>query len=223
MRLFFLFLLICFVSTTHGQKAKIEITNSSVASKLLFINCSNELKISISNYKNGDRIKYELKGGKYLPGDTPSKLIVIPNDTLVELTIFKNNVLCDSRKFKAIKLAEPKITLFVNDTLYDPRKLYNAASVKTIMLKAETNEWTKSLLPNEVNYTVSEFKLHLVRGKRLLMDQVYIKNSVSITYQVGQNGDRYVIEVRKISRKNSLGETEVTTLDPSMFLNIPLN
>ncbi len=191
---------------------------------LLFINCSNELKITIPGLKKEDKLTYEIKGGRYIPGKSAHSINIIPNDSVLELKIFRNKILYNTRKLKAIKLRSPKLKVYLNDSIYDYSKKYYSDSLTNIKIKAFADEWTTSLLPYEVRYSVSEFEIILARGKRLIGSVLYNKDSVTILlFNEARPGDRYVIKINKITRTNSLGEPEITVLEDPVYYSIPLN
>jgi hypothetical protein len=223
MRKLLVFLFLFQYLWVNAQSNKITIISTSANSNLLFINCRNDLDILIPGMKKEDKLKYEVKGGKFIQGIAASKITIVPNDSTVELTIFKNNSQYYIGKFKVIKLKIPELQVFINDTLYNYYKTIYANSINTIKIKANVDEWTRSLLPNETNYKVSEFKLTLARGKRAILQYSLINDSIDIKNNRGQSGDRYILEIKKITRTNSFGEAEIISLENSVFFHIPLN
>jgi hypothetical protein len=88
-----------------------------VSARPLFINCSNDLEVLIPGLRKEDKLSYEIKGGRYMPGKTASQVIVVPDDTLIELKVFRNKVFYSSRIFTAVKLIDPEITVLINDSV----------------------------------------------------------------------------------------------------------
>jgi hypothetical protein len=188
-----------------------------VSARPFFIDCSNDLKVLIPGLTKGDRLSYEIRGGRYMPGRIISHVMIVPSDTLVELKVFRNSIFQGSWKFKAVKLKTPEITK--SDVT-----LHRRSNVLTMLsVHPNLNELDKSLGPEELNYKI-EFELAHARLGKIIERYFVTTDSVSISNLNIQKGDRLILHVVKILRINSIGEVEVCVMEnPRRLITIALN
>jgi hypothetical protein len=99
--------------------------------------------------------------------------------------------------------------------------------VKTITVKAESDENFKETNPLDARYKVTEFEVIVARGRNVVAGPKKVTSIDNVTVSdimaQAKPGDRIRIDVKKVSRMNYKGEIETVNMKGSMVRNIPLN
>lgn len=95
--------------------------------------------------------------------------------------------------------------------------------MRTINIAAIADESFKATNPEDAQFRVAEFDVNLARGIRRVDGRTFNGTAnISSFAQQAQAGDRYVIEVKRVERKNFKGEIESVDVG-AVFFTIPLN
>jgi hypothetical protein len=113
--------------------------------------------------------------------------------------------------------------MFGNGAAIDERRGASATGLRTLRAGAIADESFKATNPEDAQFRVSEFEVNLARGSRKVGGGSYNGDAnISNLAQQAQAGDRYVIIIKRVERKNFKGEVESVDVGDLIF-TIPLN
>jgi hypothetical protein len=93
----------------------------------------------------------------------------------------------------------------------------------TIRIRIEADEFTKSVLPDEVNYQAGEIVVTQARGMRAISRKLYTSNVINLGNVRTMKGDRLIIEINEIKRINSIGEMIIIKPKNRRVIMIPVS
>jgi hypothetical protein len=124
------------------------------------------------------------------------------------------------------KVPRPSIVVKVNGTPVDMKKGLVAPGPPSLQIDAEPEPNFAAALPKEARYRISAGEVLLARGKRPLGTVQITSNLVPVSSLRGQaqSGDRYVIEVKQVQRKNFREAVEDVPMPSSAsIIVVPIN
>ncbi len=193
---------------------------------VIYRNCGNKLNFSVPALGAGYTPQFTVVGGQFKNTEKRGKIIVIPTQPRTTVKISNNDVYIGAKKFKVRSVPKPTISLINNGKEYKidvikgvkPNFLYNI-SVKAFADKAfaKTN-------PRDARFKIKKFKVSIIRGVREIYSDTFTAQGKRLTNfaKKAKAGDRVVISVTKVIRKNYLGEEEVVKMPKEIF-SIPIN
>jgi hypothetical protein len=95
----------------------------------------------------------------------------------------------------------------VNGGAYDERRGTGASSARTIQVIAVPDESFRNFSPEDAQFRVSQIQISLARGNRRVAGPITLSGggSISSLASNAQPGDRYVVEVLSVERRNFKG------------------
>ncbi|GGD54473.1 gliding motility protein GldM [Emticicia aquatilis] len=184
----------------------------------LYFKCANRL----ATYSPGLGALYSPtfsgSGAEFIPGGS-GKVTIVPNSAKVTMDVINGGIVLQPFNFPVRRVPKPTIKLLG----IDERRGASATGLRTINIGAIADESFKSTNPEDAAFRVAEFEVNLVRGPRRVGNSTYSGTAnISNLAQQAQAGDRYVIVVKRVERKNFKGEIESVDVGEVIF-NIPLN
>ncbi|WP_419241752.1 gliding motility protein GldM [Cardinium endosymbiont of Nabis limbatus] len=202
-------------------KPVIQVKAATVQS--LYRNCGNELDIQVPSLGVAYNPRFKVEGGAVIPGPKKGVITVIPKDKEVKLKVYNEDQLLGIESFMVQDIPIPQIAITTRNRLIDMKLGVAAPGPRVLEAKVIPNKYFQDFLPKDARYQVIEWVITLARGSR----PVHIltaNQSVVDLHQIAslaKPGDRLVIEIKKIARKNFKNEVE-TIMDKSCF-NVSLN
>lgn len=188
----------------------------------LYFKCANELQTSSPGLGALYSPTFGGSGAEFIQGGG-GKVTVVPNSAQVVLSVTNGGYKLKDFPFKVRRVPKPTI-YFTNQsgTRLNEKKGESAAGLRVINAVAAADENFKTTNPKDATYRVSEYQIFLARGTKPVNNIVVNGNSANISSlaQQAQAGDRYVIEVKKVERRNFKGEVE--TVDVGQVI-VPIN
>lgn len=176
----------------------------------LYFKCANELQTSSPGLGALYAPTFGGSGAEFIPGGG-GKVTVVPNSAQVVLSINNNGFKLKDFPFRVRRVPKPTV-YFTNQsgTRLNEKSGEAAASLRVISAVAAADDNFKTTNPKDANYRVSEYEINLARGSKKVGSMVVNGGSANITTlaQQAQAGDRYVIEVKRVERRNFKGEIE---------------
>lgn len=188
----------------------------------LYFRCANRLQTTSPGLGSLYSPTFRGSGAEFIPGGG-GKVTVVPNAAQVSLDVVNDGIVLQSFPFRVRRVPKPAIKIFVNGAIADERRGASATGARVIEARAIADESFKATNPEDAAFRVTEFEVNLARGNRRV-GNVTGGGSVNIgsLAQQASAGDRYVIVVKKVERKNFKGEIESVDVG-EVIVNLPLN
>ncbi|MFN8354678.1 MAG: gliding motility protein GldM [Spirosomataceae bacterium] len=189
----------------------------------LYLDCENKLEVVSPGLGALWQPSFSANGAETIRGARPGQVTIVPNSAKVDLNIINQGNTLGTEPFKVQRVPKPDIAVWGNGAPVDERRGMMASALRTIEIKCVADEGFKIACPNDANFRASSVTVNLVRGSRRIgnLDGSGVVN-ISGLAQQAQAGDRYVVEVKGVQRRNFKGEIKDVSVGTKLF-NIPLN
>jgi gliding motility-associated protein GldM len=190
----------------------------------LYLNAGNELNIQVPALGAAYNPRITATGATVIDGPTKGLVTVVPNAAKVTLSISSDGTLIDTKDFDVSRIPVPKVQAVINNRPADTRIGMPIAQVRALRMDAIAEENFRSMLPNDARYRVAEFEVTLARRQTAVRTQKFTSNEADLSQLMAQAqaGDRLVIEVKRVQRRNFREATEDVNIGTE-FITIPLN
>ncbi len=197
-------------------KPSVQIETASMPA--LYFKCANRL----ATYSPGLGALYSPSfsgtGADFIPGEG-GKVTIVPNSAKASMNVVNNGITLQTFNFPVRRVPKPTIKLLG----IDERRGASATGLRTLNIGAIADESFKSTNPEDAAFRVAEFEVNLARGSRRVGGGSFSGTAnISNLAQQAQAGDRYVVVVKRVERKNFKGEIESVDVGEVIF-TIPLN
>jgi gliding motility-associated protein GldM len=197
-------------------KPSVQIETASMPA--LYFKCANRL----ATYSPGLGALYSPSfsgsGAEFIPGES-GKVTIVPNLAKASMNVVNSGITLQTFNFPVRRVPKPTIKLVG----IDERRGASASGLRTLRIDAIADESFKSTNPEDAQFRVAEFEVNLARGSRRVGGGTYTGTAnISDLAQQAQAGDRYVVIVKRVERKNFKGEVESVDVGEIIF-NINLN
>ncbi|WP_255431772.1 GldM family protein [Cardinium endosymbiont of Dermatophagoides farinae] len=148
---------------------------------------------------------------------------MIPKDKEVKLKVYNGDHLIGIESFMVQDIPIPQIAITTRNKPIDMKLGVAAPGPRVLEVQVIPNKYFQDFLPKDARYRVVEWVITLARGSRPVHTLTANQSVVDLhsIASLAKPGDRLVIEVKKIERKNFKNEIE-TIIDRSCF-NVLLN
>ncbi len=190
----------------------------------LYLSCENILNFQSPQLGALWSPSFSGSGADFLPGGQKGKVVIVPNNKTVSMNVVNMGNIMGTETLPVRKVPRPRLEYYINGQLADEKRGVSASMARSIDIRAIADESFSSVAPRDANFRVSEAIIYLARGSRPVGQPVSMNGpnaSLVRLAQQAQAGDRLLIEVKGVQRKNfrgNISETGVTDLK-----NIPLN
>ncbi len=197
-------------------KPSVQIETASMPA--LYLKCANRL----TTYSPGLGALYSPSfsgtGAEFIPGEG-GKVTIIPNLAKASMNVVNNGITLQTFNFPVRRVPKPTIKMLG----IDERRGASATGLRTLTIGAIADESFKATNPEDAAFRVAEFEVNLARGSRRVGGGTFSGTAnISNLAQQAQAGDRYVVVVKRVERKNFKGEVESVDVGEVIF-TIPLN
>ncbi|NBA85123.1 gliding motility protein GldM [Emticicia sp. CRIBPO] len=204
-------------------KPSVQLASSSLPA--LYFRCANRLQTTSPGLGSLFNPSYSGSGADFIPG-AGGKVTVVPNASKVSLEVRNEGILLESFPFNVRRVPKPNIVASVNNARVDEnvkKRGLAASSVRVINVSAIADEDFKNNNPEDAIFRVSSFDIFLASGIRPKGSMKGVSGSVNVGQlaQQAEAGDRYLIVVNKVERKNFKGEIEEVNIG-EFTVEIPL-
>jgi gliding motility-associated protein GldM len=200
----------------------IQIQSASV--QALYYNCGNDLSVISPTLAGHFKPDFELEGGGSVEKtDAFGKVRILPKAKEVRLIVKQSGRKIGDQKFRVRSAPLPTIAIFG-----DTKKIDGKNSIKcprSLALKAVPEADFANFLPADAQYQIRKAKVTLARGKRTIgvpKEMSGTNLNISDFAEKAKEGDRLLIEIEDVVRKNYKGELEKVSLT-EVFYNIALD
>ncbi|MTI33325.1 gliding motility protein GldM [Xanthovirga aplysinae] len=197
---------------------------SSASVQALYYNCGNKLNIQVPSLGSSYNPSFRVTGASAIEGDTKGEVMVIPNSRKVVLTTSSSGIELGKDTFNVRPIPKPDVTVLSKGKEINMKVGVSAPGPRTLQIRAIPDEGFKEFLPDDARYRVAEAEVTLARGSRPVKRMKVTNGNADLSQfaSLAKKGDRIVIEVTKVQRRNFRNEVEDVNMANSIF-QIPLN
>ena len=204
-------------------KPVIQIMSGSIST--LYKDCGNQLNVQVPALGEDYKPSFTAGSGNMVKTNSKKRgyITVIPTAAKVKLTVKSGGATIGHQDFKVRLVPTPTITAYYKGKPVDLKRGVKGCP-RSIEIKAIAEPGFKAQLPKDARFGVSKWEATLVRGRRPVMGKKAFssgKGALSAFVQSAKPGDRIMIEVLKVKRRNYLGKN-LNVKIPATIINIPL-
>jgi gliding motility-associated protein GldM len=205
-------------------KPSVQIATASLPA--LYLKCANKIQTNSPGLGSLFKPTFSGSGAEFIPGGG-GLVTVVPNSAKVLLTVNNDGVKLEDFPFKVRRVPKPDVQVLANNspvTENIKKRGIKASSLRKINVAAIADEDFKNNNPDDANFRVSSYDIYLASGTRPKGSMKGVSGSQDIGQlaQQAEAGDRYLIQVNKVQRRNFKGEIEDVNVG-EVFVEIPLN
>ncbi len=201
-------------------KPSVQIETASMPA--LYFKCANRLVTYSPGLGGLYSPTFSGSGGEFIPGGS-GKVTIVPSAAKVVMDVVNSGITLQSFPFPVRRVPKPTIKMIGNGSPVDERRGASATGLRTLRAAAIPDESFKATNPEDAQFRVTEFEVNLARGTRKIDGRTFNgEANISSFAQQAQAGDRYVIVIKRVERKNFKGEVESVDVG-EVFFTIPLN
>ena len=203
-------------------KPVIQIQSASVSA--LYRKCGNELNVQVPALGSLYNPDFKATGATAIKGSKKGFVTIVPTSPNVVLKVYSGGNFIGEQKFKVRLIPKPEIQALYKGKQVDQKRGVKKPGPSRITMKAVPDESFSQFLPKDARYNVSEWEAILVRGSRPIVTKKFNgpNGNFSSIRAKANAGDRIVIDVKKVKRKNFQGKIEDVKI-PTTIMNIPIN
>ena len=174
----------------------------------LYLGCANKLSIQSPQLGALWSPNITANGAAVYPSEQKGKVTVVPNSVNVALNISNGGNLLGTERFRVSKVPRPTLEVFVGGTRADDPRGVPVSSARSVRIQAVSDPSFANFSPEDANFRTTGGTVSLVRGTR----RVQVQNvgagggSISALAAEAQPGDRLIIQVEGVQRRNFRGE-----------------
>jgi len=204
-------------------KPVIDVKSASVSA--LYFNCGNDLNIQVPALGASYKPSFSASGANIINGAQKGMIIVVPTTKeKVSINVSSEGSAIGKVEFPVRGVPRPSLVAKINGSPVDQKRGVQQVP-QTIMVVAEPDPAFATALPKEARYGVTDGEITLARGKREVKTMNFSSGNVNLAQIRGeaQSGDRIIIQVKKVLRKNFRDATEdVPVPSSSSIITVPV-
>jgi len=202
MRLLVLITVYLFTLTAYSQSLKED---------TIYYKCAKWVNFDSSEFKN---LTFSVSGADTIIS-SPS-IILIPTDSSVKLKVITKKKLFKEYSYKVIPTPLPTVEVWINNKSIN--KTNNIVYEYT--LKAIPDEEFANEAPRECRYRVMEHEVKVLRGGKIVKQNLGMNNFGSIIHTELRTNDIVVIEVTKVLRMNFRNEKDELSIKKKLTFTV---
>ncbi|TDB65137.1 type IX secretion system motor protein PorM/GldM [Arundinibacter roseus] len=174
----------------------------------LYLGCSNKLSIQSPALGALWAPNFSADGAEVIPSGQKGRITIVPSKAQVNLTVSNQGNVLGTETFRVQRVPKPTLELRVNGAAYDGRRGTAAAGARSIQVVAVSDESFKNFSPEDANFRVAQIQVSLARGSRRVAGPLSLAGGGSISSLAtnAEPGDRYVVEILSVQRRNFKGQ-----------------
>lgn len=174
----------------------------------LYLGCANKLSIQSPQLGALWNPTITGDGAAVISSGEKGKVTVVPSAVSVALNISNSGSLLGTERFKVTKVPRPSIQVSVGGTPATSPQGVPVSSARSVKIQAVSDPSFAAFSPDDANFRTTGATVSLVRGtKRVKFSKIGAGGgSISDLAAEAQPGDRLIIEVDGVQRRNFRGE-----------------
>jgi gliding motility-associated protein GldM len=210
--------------TVQGEYfvAKPSYSIETATAPALYLGCANRLNFVSPQLGSMWQPSFSATGAEVISGGG-GKVTIVPNAATCVVNVVNQGVTLGQDKFNVRRVPKPTLVVRGNGSPIDERRGAGASSLRSIDVQAVADESFKATNPEDAQFRVSEVNISLARGSRRVSGTSFNGSggNISSLAQQAQAGDRYVVEINGVQRRNFQGN--ISQIPLKQVINIPLN
>lgn len=180
----------------------------------LYRNCGNPLSVLCPALGADFKPSFgESKGGRVVNGKQKGEIIVYPTGKAFELAVSSDGTFIGKERFGVKSIPNPSVEVWPNGKRMSASEERQGLSAppRSIKVVAIPDAGFKAALPSEARYYVTSWTATLVRGRRPAAAPMKFNSGVGDVGSLrssAKTGDRILVEVQNVIRKNSQDQSE---------------
>ena len=194
-------------------KPVIQVQSASLST--LYLNCGNKLNVNVPALGTAYNPSFGVTGGTTIKGKEIGQVTIVPNAPKVKLTVSSDGNRIGDVEFDVQKIPKPDIEVYNGSKLVNEKQGESAGALRLLRVAAVADENFKAQLPEDALYKVTRWTITLARGRSAVGQPIKATSeSVNISQLMSsaKAGDRLVVEVEQVLRRNFKGSTEEVSL-----------
>jgi gliding motility-associated protein GldM len=189
----------------------------------LYKNCGNKLNISVPALGAAYHPSFRVEGASVINGDRPGVVTLVPTSARVRVGVTNNGSFLGEELFGVKLIPKPTIDVKVNNQKVPPLEGLPANAPRIMTVRIIPDITFAQNLPEECRY-FAEGTITLARRKTKMKEIPFNGIQIPLNAFAGlmQPGDRIIVEVSKVRRKNFKNEMEDVNME-RYFETIILN
>lgn len=202
-------------------KPVIQVQSASV--QALYLQCGNELNVQVPALGSEYKPSFRADGATVRDGGN-GKVTVIPTSAKVTLHVSSSGNYIGNEVFSVRRIPKPSIELLTRGKEVNEKLGMSVPGPRSLDIRAVPDESFKQFLPKDANYRVTKWEVTLARGSRPVDSKKVTDQEVNLTSfaSKARAGDRIVVEVKEVMRRNFEGKTETVNVG-TVIKTIPLH
>ncbi|GAB3640871.1 type IX secretion system motor protein PorM/GldM [Spirosoma arcticum] len=191
----------------------------------LYLGCANKLSVQSPQLGALWNPSFSADGAQVLSSGEKGKITIVPSAARVVLNVSNAGSLLGKNDFKVNRVPKPTLEIYAGGSKVDERRGMSASAVRSVRVNAIADESFRNYSPDDANFRVSGITISLARGSRRVGSPIALGpggGSIGSLAAEAQPGDRYVVEVEGVERRNFQGKTSDVPMGRPTFV-IPLN
>jgi gliding motility-associated protein GldM len=192
----------------------------SAALSQLYLNCGNELNVSVPALGSSYNPSFSVSGGSSIQGKERGLVTIIPNAPKVTLGVSSNGNKIGNKVFSVRRIPKPDVQVYNGSKPVNLKQGEKATAMRVLRVQAIPDENFKAQLPKDAQYRVTRWTITLARGPRPVGQPIRATSETVNISQLMSNarpGDRLVVQVDQVLRRNFRGNTEEVNLGEQVF------
>ncbi len=205
--------------------AKPVIQVQSAALSTLYLNCGNKLNVSVPALGTSYNPSFNVTGGTSIASKEIGVVTVVPNAPKVKLGVSSNGNKIGDVEFDVQRIPSPTVQVFNGAKPVNKKQGESISALRILRTAAIAEDNFKKQLPEDSQYKVTQWTIRLARGPRPIGQPIRATaETVNLSQLMNdaRPGDRLVVEINQVLRRNFRGSTEEVRL-PEITEVIPLN
>lgn len=204
-------------------KPSVEIMSGSMPP--LYFKCANRLQTSSPGLGSLFKPTFGGAGAEFLPAGG-GKLTIMPTSAKVSLEVKNDGLVLGTFPFSVRRVPKPTIVVSVNGARVSDeivKRGLPASQSRLVNVVANADEDFKTTNPEDANFKVTSYDVFLANGTKGKQNLKGLSGSANIgsIMQYAEAGDRLLIIVNKVERRNFKGEIESVPIG-EYTVSIPL-
>ncbi|GAB3172144.1 type IX secretion system motor protein PorM/GldM [Telluribacter humicola] len=173
----------------------------------LYLGCSNKLSIQSPSLGALWAPTFTADGAEIIPSGQKGRITIVPNRAQVILNVNNQGNLLGKENFRVSRVPKPSLEVRVNGAALDERRGVPASGARSLQVLAIADESFKNFSPEDAQFRVNQIQVSLARGNRRVAGPITLNGggSISSLAQQAESGDRYVVEILGVQRRNFRG------------------
>ncbi len=181
----------------------------------LYMNCGNNVTIEVPQLGSAYNPAFRADGADIIRGSKPGQVTIVPKQRRIEVAVSSGGTPIGTQRFDVRPIPPPRYLIKDNTGReVDKKNGVRGSSLTSLRVEPDPEENFKTEVPNDARYIIQEMEVIHARGTSAVNRIPVTSGNVDLSRIRSQfrPGDRIVIEVKKVVRRNFRNESEPVTV-----------